>query len=477
MSFTFLKSIHLTVVGSCLETQTDYGGSVVEHTEYYMQPWKLEHFNYMVNASASTHQQQIQAAVNQCPILQSLISNARCASYVLSVMGQPLLRGANAKSSSNIVVPSVTEKYIASTGLKKLKSAADKWAVARSVFSEITKAATNPKDAFFPKCDELETEELRSTAISLLDVHVTASQTDGLRFIGERRISVTISPAVALVLVTLLNEKASFSWDWHAFESTVAMCEWQRMVHSNGGTPNHVGRTILDLPSPFPYVVVDADEEDDIEFTVPIFSRFTVVSNTWNTAYADVVAPFRLVKARYSATGAVQYLDLYEELSQLGLTRDPNWQLQQAVTSVLFKMWDKDAGTSSTTKVEIGRTGDNQNGYCLFNSMVNRWIHEKPAELVCHLKQSSNSVKVVGDETQFEVKVLEAFDEEHPVSAIFVTNSKQFDVTVGTGPMSNTTMQVGREDVDWEGKLTAKVLPDDLVSSLRENVEIRFMFC
>jgi hypothetical protein len=478
VSFTFLKSVHLTVVGSCLETQTDYGGSVVEHTEYYMQPWKLEHLNYMVNASSSTGQQQVKAAVNHCPILQSLISNARCASYVLSVMDQPLLRGADAKNSSNIVVLSVPEKYIASTGLKKLKSAADKWAAARSVLSEITKAATNPKEAFFPKCDELKTEELRSTAISLLDVHVTASQTDGIRFIGDRRISVTISPAVALVLVTLLNEKASFSWDWQAFESTVAMCEWQRMVaHSNSGTPSHADRTILDLPSPFPYVVVDADEEGDIEFTVPMFSRFTVVSNTWNTAYADVVAPFRLVQARYSATGAAQYLDLFEELSQLGLTRDPNWQLQQAVTSVLFRMWDKDLGTPSTNKVEIARTGDNQNGYCVFNSMVNRWIHERPAELVCRVKQGSDSVKVVGDVTQFEVKVLEAFDEEHPVSAVFVTNSKQFDVTVGTGPISNTTMQVGREDVDWEGKLTRKVLPDDLVSSLRENVEIRFMFC
>ncbi len=61
------------------------------------------------------------------------------------------------------------------------------------------------------------------------------------------------------------------------------------------------------------------------------------------------------------------------------------------------------------------------------------------------------------------------FDANLPVVAVFVTNCKCF-------VLNNMGMKIKVADVDFDGKLTKKVLPLETLG-LRGNVLIRFMFC
>jgi hypothetical protein len=93
-----------------------------------------------------------------------------------------------------------------------------------------------------------------------------------------------------------------------------------------------------------------------------------------------------------------------------------------------------------------------------------------------------------------------AFDENRPVTAVFATNCMAFELR-SKKPLQETRIasddalleesegqeqqqnvdvtemfRVDRNDVDWQGKLKSKILPDDALFGLREHVEVRFRF-
>jgi hypothetical protein len=244
MSFRFLQQVHLTVVGCCLETLTKFTSTLPAYTKFYMQPWKSDHVNALIRESFENDSKFLKDVLRRFSEVRSLISNARCTSYLLNLLsdnkGNP--QGAVSQQHVALAIFSVAKSFIASTGLKNVESIDDKWAIARSVFRVVNKASLEPRLAFFPKVDELKTEALRNTAISLLDVNVV-SEDDEPSFNDDKRVSATISTALVMVLFVLLNEdKASAaSWDWQAFEATGGLSEWQSMVANSPGNPNDVG--------------------------------------------------------------------------------------------------------------------------------------------------------------------------------------------------------------------------------------------
>jgi hypothetical protein len=239
MTFKFKKSVRLTLVGTCLEIDLPYhrGSIIVECTKYYMQPLTEENIRGLTRSAIQyTNEETVLKIINRHPLLKSLTSNMRCASYLLNLMKNPSFRQlADREDFLNLAISKVAGSFIAASDLKNVNAPADRVAMARSVFTVIDKASKDPGRLFFPKFDELETETLRSAATCALDVNLHLEDRSPV-LVMYKNASISISPALALILFILVNEKASTSsWDWKPFENSGALSDWQRTIAQSHG--------------------------------------------------------------------------------------------------------------------------------------------------------------------------------------------------------------------------------------------------
>jgi hypothetical protein len=234
MSFKFKKPARLTLVGTCLEIDLPYhGGSILECTKYYMQPLTGENIRALTHNAIIEYcnEKTVLKIINRHPLLKSLTSNMRCASYLLNLMKDPSFRQlADTEDFLNLAISKVAGSFIAASELKNVNAPADRVAIARYVFTVIDKASKDPGRLFFPKFDELETETLRSAATCVLDVNLHLEDRSPV-LVMKKKASISISPALALILFILVNEKASTSsWDWKPFENKGALRDWQQTI-------------------------------------------------------------------------------------------------------------------------------------------------------------------------------------------------------------------------------------------------------
>jgi hypothetical protein len=445
MDLKFMKRIHVTVAGTRLEATTDAISSVVQTTKFRMQPWTLRNFDAMVDASTHSDKELVKEVVHSFSILESLTSNARCAFYLLNVMTDySFLRRNRVKQFVGLAISSVAESYERSNGLDTLTRPEDKWDVVRSVFQAVDKAAKNPTLPFIPKFEDLKTNSLRSIASSLVSVNVETTSKGEAKWMDQHVISVSLSAAVSIVLANLLNTEATLAWDWQAFESTVTLCEWKWMITNATTTPStDVNRTIIELRAPLPTIISRGDLKDDIEIKLPLVNRYKVVVNGPRSAsYADVIAPRRLVQAKHSTKGDenTKYLDLLNELGKMGLTTEPKWRMQQAITSVFDTMWDDEAEEVAleTEDRVLDRPKEQINAYYPYNSMLARWVvGQQHAEINCQILKGSDAVTIM-EEKEVQVKILKKFN--RPIVAVFTTNCKNFVLT-------GSKIQIGPSDV------------------------------
>jgi hypothetical protein len=189
-------------------------------------------------------------------------------------------------------------------------------------------------------------------------------------------------------------------------------------------------------------------------------------------------------------------LDLQGELDKMGLTNSSKHTKQQALTSVLYQDWNSTERAPTTTRVyEKQRADDQQDRDLSFPSdeLVSAFAYETPTLVKCRIDDGFVTV----DKRRIEFLV--AFEESRPVTAVFVTNCRAFQLQ-GKKLLQKTELacdsleelkakkktktsidaaekfKIHRDDVDLQGKLKSKLLPDDAVSGLREHVEIRFLF-
>ncbi len=332
----------------------------------------------------------------------------------------------------------------------------------------VDKASKNPNHAFIPKFEALETDELRSIASCLIGVNVETKKGKET-FMKDKTLSVSMSPAVAIVLANLLNAEAISARGWQKFESTITLCEWKWMVAHSTTIPSSVNRTILELRAPVPMKRHQGTKRG-FDINVPVVNRFTVVLNGPRAPYADVIAPFRLVQAKFSekVDDQPKDLDLLHELGKMGLTTNSEWRLQQALTSVFHTMWESEEEVASATEDRLDCSPDVMNAYYPYSSLLVRWIHEKHPEINLNFVIRSDSVTMIEQEER-QVKVLKDLDP--PITAVFATNCKEF-------VLEGSKIHIGPSDVDWEGNLTPeKKLPPHVLRCLRKNVLIRFIFC
>jgi hypothetical protein len=470
MVYKFTGKVHVSIVGTGLETTTDAINSRVDCTKFRMQPWTCQNFDAMVDASSHSHKSLVKEVVHGFPILVSLISNARCGFYLLeSMTDYSFLQKNRVKQFVDLIISIVAETYISSNRLSSLRLPTDKWRVAKYVFQAVDKAARNPTEPFIPNFEELESNLQPSIALSLISINVETR--DGkAKFMTENDVSVSMSPFLAIVLANLLNTDAIISWNWQAFSTTVTLCEWKQMIVQSISCPTAADRSIVELRTPFP---ITSSDDDDADFTIPLVDRLTVVLNGPAAPYADVIAPFRLVHVESAGKGNEEaaFLDLLHELGKMGLTTEPEWRLQQAVTSIFDIMWESEFRAAPATKrkkdkVE-SRPEDQGDAYYPYNSMVTRWVNNKQNEDTdCQFLKGTDQVAAIFDETERNVNTLKPFNS--PITAVFATNCKRF-------VLKDSGLVIDPSDVDWEGNLKEKKLPNDM--PLRPHVRICFIFC
>lgn len=145
-----------------------------------------------------------------------------------------------------------------------------------------------------------------------------------------------MTPAIAIVLAELLCEGAAISWYWQGFENTAALGEWKLMITTMclADYTNTCG--IISMRKPVPH------GRAKVRFSLPLVTRSTILINGSATPYADVIAPFRLLQANFSIQDDQdQKLEPLKEMNKMGLTTHREWRLNQAVTSLLYRMWQK----------------------------------------------------------------------------------------------------------------------------------------
>jgi hypothetical protein len=429
--FKFPKGVHVTVAGTRLETSTSTILSTVQTTKFRMQAWTDENFDALVDNAKHPLASRVKQVVHGFPILEDLTTNARCAFYVLESMERvSLLRENRVKSSVPVIVATAADNYVANNGLAYLEHPKEKWLVARSVFRAVDDSTKCPGVAFFPLFKDLDTVQLRSAAGSILDINVESN--DGtLQLAAGSRFAITMTPALAIVVANLLNADAKVSWDWQGFETTVMLSEMKRMiVHSQEfpiDTIHYPDKLIVQLQSPLPA------SRTTRNVSIPVVNKYTVVLNGPKAKYADVIAPYRLVQAKFSKdNGKALNLDLLAELNKMGLTSCKDHTLHQFVTSVFWNFWETGQEAPSWLVGEsIPQMVDKDDRFeCYpFNTLNKRVVYET----FKMVKGSSNDKKwVLKGENDEEVALPTAFHPDRPVTAVFATNCSEFRIFVDT---------------------------------------------
>ncbi len=149
------------------------------------------------------------------------------------------------------------------------------------------------------------------------------------------RFAITMTPAIAIVFANLLTINIEMSWDWHSFDTTVMLSEMKRMIARSQHVPKYPDRCILQLLCPLP-------DGSQTRVSIPVVDKYTVVLNGPEADYANVIAPYRLVRTKFSKDNHVPFaLDLQGELDTMGLTHSSDHVLHQLITSVLWRFWEK----------------------------------------------------------------------------------------------------------------------------------------
>jgi hypothetical protein len=512
--YKFTKGVHVTVIGTALETSTKDVDSKRETVKFRMQPWSRKNFLALLIKLDRKNRSKVVGMVERFPIVDSLTTNARCAFYLADTM--PSLLTVSEEELNLYVeasVANVARCYVQSNGLADLKNLEDKFVVAQEAFRALNQAMIQPDIALFPTFDHIEKPRLRAITQSLLDVNVEIR--DGKPELMNSTYSVSMTPAIVVVLAELLCQIARISWNWQGCESTSALGEWKTMITNMKASDFTRASGIIYLQSPIPA------GRAITRFTLPLVDRATVVLNGPLAKYADVIAPFRLVQTKFSKdTNKEMDLNFTEEIGKMGLTTTPGWRLQQAATSVLHKMWQRfltsGSNEGSGQFVRLGSYDGRRCVYYPFDTLLSDYtpvykaasfiikeIREKddkepdmmaglndvlpddiddvppgidtvlPHDIddVLPYKKDVEATTLIDEMHEKRIKILEDFSEEQPVTAVFATNVKSFVLKCpGITPFT-----ISRDDVDWQGVLHQE-LPDHFKKDLRKHVEVRFIF-
>ena len=336
----FADSVRLVACGSGL--WSDIFGSNVGCYMIHLRPWTSEDVAVVLanrvqskNISPAT----ILNAIVQQPILSALTSNARTAGFLLEeiVTYTARLPGENVKQSTILthlndaapfLLDTVVSRFTETNDLQSLNGVGRRRAAA-FVLGAVEDASKKTK---------LEPPDLKGlnakeewVAWSLIDHNVEYSGLNEARaLVRSDQRSILISPAIMIVLYSMLNTPARIFTCWDAQERISALYALRQAVLTSlycFRTNRENGLAGLDHDLANLKLVQVRDRVPPVgkpkDFIVPRSAKHTIWINGDNAAFANVIAPRKLILCkRTSIAGETLTVDLINELGKCGLLRN-----------------------------------------------------------------------------------------------------------------------------------------------------------
>jgi hypothetical protein len=476
----FASDGQLVLSGTGLDLlTTDIGSTGEGIKKIRMMPWSIADFVEL----AKNDDMAVQLVKKHC-VYGAMVSNARAAACLL---GRLVITEKWGEPDENVphVLRGVAYGYIQGNGLKDLNGHSRR-RVAQAVIKVLDSCkydCTNIPD--FEKDRNLLSEDEMLKAKSLIDVHVKKTVT-GIKLHDGHHYAVSVTPAITLVLATLLGSSASLVHQWAGFEAVVALNELFKLVREAESEVVPECK-IVQLDRPY-----DAREKFTT-LSVPVMDPFTVLVNGKMAAFADVIARYRLIQAKHCKhSNGTALLNIKDELMKMGLLKCSPFVKKVFVRS-LYEIWNtytkSDCLVTSATQQEQATEhggeealeGSQHRSLYPASLLISERIKKKP---VCwELKEhGKDKPKWSRSDVKYSPKMTDEnwndnwVKTEKPLTVAFVTNGQKFKLKstnekdkdcVLTNKGGNTC-ELREELSEW----IKKALGNELIKGV--NVEIVF---
>lgn len=361
------KSVLLVVAGTNLT-----GTSLSSHRDAYffrMKPWKGDDLAVLLQKRASDFKlddgvetvSHVADAIYSESVLGGLTTNARSAFFLLNAIAdiseyQRTSWRTMLSASAPTLVGEVVNEYLGSNRIKSLEKK-HRRRVAAWVLYELSQLKGGSTD--LPGFVGLTAEGERVAAMSLLHFNVERSG-NSLSLVENREqgYSATVTPAIAIVLFTMLGVPAEIMSGWQAMEEIAVLYAVRQLVfgklHSHLQAIGRLGNEAScrvpakdsglensDETSPtsgvLDYEPTDEELTQALEKVrvvrlhlklekgskaIPLFSSDTIFLNGYTASSADVIAPYMFIQTKHTinAESPLQ-VDIRRELGKCHLLR------------------------------------------------------------------------------------------------------------------------------------------------------------
>jgi hypothetical protein len=292
------------------------------------------------------------ASIFEYSVLRALTTNSRSAWFLLEAVNERFQLQNSVQSTwqdflhenTGYLVSRVVDKYVDMNGLREL-SATERRRVAALVFHMVEQSRLNarvmeapgPGDKWYAPTFEGLAGAYRDYASSCISFNVNYKSTGNQLWPGQT-VSVSLSPALTIVLFSLLGGSASVLATWRAQELVTALyifrqkvleyfqefekaeCAWKGATHpdtvwkqlDNRLSNLHLTQVKKRIPEP------GASAWNNLH--VPVFPHETVWLNKATSPFANVVGPYVLGFAAQSEKGEVT-VHIMDDLLKCGLLK------------------------------------------------------------------------------------------------------------------------------------------------------------
>ena len=280
----------LVIVGTGVDKLTRSLSSTTEVKKYRMLPWEMDSVTNVIKSLKSDKEghEKIKKTILEQPLLQKLTTNARSAFLLVTTLKKYIgWRGHLLHVDS--IVEEVAREYIANNGLANL-SRPQRRLLAKAVFKSMKKSLLSSEPIFPEPPDD---EVLAAQFYGLIDSHVESVKGKN-RFLEGNVNSISVTSAITLVLLAMLDVVGKLGRNWSDFEIICAMREIQHLVLTmEDKALKSKGVKLLSLKQPFPAPAATKN------FQVPCLGTNVVVVNGMAAPFADVIAPYRVCQCKW----------------------------------------------------------------------------------------------------------------------------------------------------------------------------------
>ena len=312
--------VHLIMVGTGLEQVTQDVESTLPYQKIRMLQWQIDNFGNICREDQYE-------MVEKYPVLQKLITNARCAFYLTKALKyHQVWDGENSEFGFvNALVHYVASRYKGTNALAgvtiKSKMQMIAGIVLRVLHESIAQSNNDDKVAFhdFDKYQDISVN--LQACLGFLDCNLDVQNKKFKLYDENVMYSYSISPALISLLAVFLGDSGELGWDKERLETIVAMSELVGKLRQEDLGSHPTACRIVYSPSELPGTGHKA-------MNYFCTNSWNVVFNASNGNYCDlylsVKKTLQLVQVKFSTNGSEVKLYLMDELDKNGLIKRDN---------------------------------------------------------------------------------------------------------------------------------------------------------